>query len=77
MRWCRVLGGFRVCGERVCLCLPALFKGALRRGRHTLCMMMGAKHAHAKRARGVWGDKFPPRRPRVSGARVSALYLRA
>ena len=23
------------------------------------------------RARGVWGDKFPPRRPRVSGGNLS------
>ena len=26
------------------------------------------------RARGVWGDKFPPRRPRVSGARKRLLH---
>ncbi len=42
------------------------------------CMMTNAKHAHAKRARGVWGDKFPPRRPRVSGAHaVRFLRTRA
>ena len=30
----------------------------------------------ARSARGVWGDKFPPRRPRVSGAHA-VRFLRA
>ena len=63
------------------LCLSAFarlrfLRSALHKGRHGLFVLTDVKHAHAKRARGVWGDKFPPRRPRVSGARDSALYIR-
>ncbi len=59
------------CAMRLC------FLKARARTIDGLFGLTGAKHAHAKRARGVWGDKFPPRRPRVSGARKRLLRTRA
>ncbi len=40
-------------------------------------IFMGAKHCVREACAGVWGDKFPPRRPRVSGARKRLLRTRA
>ena len=56
----------------ICLCLSAFarlrfLRGAHRKGRHGLCIMTDAKHAHAKRAREREGA-IPRKRPRVSAA---------
>ena len=37
---------------------------------------LGRQHRAHWCARGVWGDEVPPRKPRVSGARASALSTR-
>ena len=56
-------------------CLRFL-RSALRRGKHALFVLTGAKH-RVRSTRGVWGDEVPPRRLRVSGRALRALCARA